>query len=177
MTLFLRTTRPAADVVSALREKVRTIDPGLPLFDAGGLQQAVDSSFDNRRAVMLLLAAFAGLAVFLSALGIYGVLAYDVSQRTREIGVRSAIGASRGQIAGLIVRQGLWKGGIGVVLGLVGAALLSNSMTSLLFNVRPTDPAVYAAVSLVLIAVALLASYLPARRAARIDPLIALRDE
>ena len=177
LTLFLRTDRPASDVVSALRNKVRAIDPALPLFDAGGLQEAVDSSFDNRRAVMLLLAAFAGLALFLSALGIYGVLAYDVSQRTREIGVRSAIGASRGQISGLILRQGLWKGGIGVVLGLVGAALLSRSMTTLLFNVRPTDPTVYAAVSFVLIGVALLASYLPARRAARIDPLIALRDE
>ncbi|HET7696343.1 MAG TPA: ABC transporter permease [Vicinamibacterales bacterium] len=176
-TMFMRTSRPAGDVVSALRAKVREIDPKLPLFDAGGLQEAVDSSFDNRRAVMLLLAAFAGLALFLSALGIYGVLAYDVSQRTREIGVRSAIGASRGQIAGLILRQGLWKGGIGVALGLVGAALLSRSMTSLLFNVRPTDPAVYAVVSFVLIGVALLASYLPARRAARIDPLIALRDE
>ena len=177
LTLFLRTARPADDVVSALRAKVRAIDPALPLFDAGGLAEAVDSSFDNRRAVMLLLAAFAGLALFLSALGIYGVLAYDVSQRTREIGMRSAIGASRGQIVGLIMRQGLWKGGIGVVIGLIGAALLSSSMTTLLFNVRPTDPAVYVAVSFVLIAVALLASYLPARRAARIDPLIALRDE
>ena len=157
-------------MVSALRDKVRDIDPGLPLFDIGGLEEAVDSSFDNRRAVMLLLAAFAVLALFLSALGIYGVLAYDVSQRTREIGMRSAIGASRGQIAGLILQQGLWKGGIGVVLGLVGAALLSSSMTTLLFNVRPTDPAVYAAVSFVLIGVALLASYLPARRASRIDP-------
>jgi ABC-type antimicrobial peptide transport system permease subunit len=105
------------------------------------------------------------------------VLAYDVSQRTREIGVRSAIGASRGQIASVILRQGLWKAGIGVVLGLIGAALLSRSMTTLLFNVRPTDPAVYLAVSTMLIAVALLASYLPARRASRIDPLIALRDE
>jgi putative ABC transport system permease protein len=177
LTLFLRTARPTGDVVSAVRDKVRTIDPALPLFEAGGLEEAVDSSFDNRRAVMLLLATFAGLALFLSALGIYGVLAYDVSQRTREIGVRSAIGASRGQIASLIVRQGLWKGGIGVVLGLVGAVLLSRSLTTLLFNVRPTDPSVYAAVSFVLIAVALLASYLPARRAARIDPLIALRDE
>jgi hypothetical protein len=176
-TLFLRTSRPVADVVSTLRNKVRAIDPSLPLFEAGGLEDAVGSSFDNRRAVMLLLAAFAGLALFLSALGIYGVLAYDVSQRTREIGVRSAIGASRGQIAGLILRQGLWKGGVGVVLGLIGAALVSRSMTSLLFNVKPTDPAVYLAVSLVLIAVALLASYLPARRASRIDPLIALRDE
>jgi predicted permease len=177
LTLFLRTSRPTGDALSALRDRVRTIDPAIPLFDAGSLAEAVGASFDNRRAVMLLLAAFAGLAMFLSALGIYGVLAYDVSQRTREIGVRSAIGASRGQIAGLILRQGLWKAGVGVGLGLVGAALLSRSMTSLLFNVRPTDPAVYAAVSVVLIGVALLASYLPARRAARIDPLIALRDE
>jgi predicted permease len=177
LTLFVRTSRPAGDTVSALRDKVRSIDPSLPLFETGALTEAVDSSFDNRRAVMLLLVAFAGLALFLSALGIYGVLAYDVSQRTREIGVRSAIGASRGQIAGLIVRQGLWKGGIGVALGLIGAALLSRSMTTLLFNVRPSDPAVYAVVSFVLIGVALLASYLPARRAARIDPLIALREE
>jgi predicted permease len=177
LTMFLRTTRPTADVVSALRSQIRNIDPALPLYEAGGLEEAVGSSFDNRRVVMMLLAAFAALAVFLSALGIYGVLAYDVSQRTREIGVRSAIGASRGQIATLIVRQGLWKGAIGVGLGLLGAALLSSSMTTLLFNVRPTDPAVYAAVSLVLIAVALLASYLPARRASRIDPLIALREE
>ena len=176
-TMFLRTSRPAGDAVSALRAKVREIDPKLPLFDAGGLEEAVDSSFDNRRAVMLLLAVFAGLALFLSALGIYGVLAYDVSQRTREIGVRGAIGASRAQIANLILRQGLWKGGIGVALGLVGAAILSRSMTTLLFNVKPTDPAVYAVVSFLLIAVALLASYLPARRAARIDPLTALRDE
>jgi putative ABC transport system permease protein len=177
LTMFLRTNRPTADAVAALREKVRTIDPASPLFEVGALQEAVDSSFDNRRAVMLLLAAFAVLAVFLSALGIYGVLAYDVSQRTREIGVRSAIGASRGQITGLILRQGLWKGAIGVVLGLVGAALLSRYMTTLLFSVRPTDPSVYAAVSVVLIGVALLASYLPARRAARIDPLLALREE
>jgi ABC-type antimicrobial peptide transport system permease subunit len=176
-TMFVRTSRPASDVVSALRAKVREIDPALPLFEAGSLEETVDASFDNRRAVMLLLAAFAGLALFLSALGIYGVLAYDVSQRTREIGVRSAIGASRGQISNLILRQGLLKGGIGVVLGLIGAAILSRSMTSLLFNVRPTDPVVYAAVSFLLIGVAMLASYLPARRAARIDPLIALRDE
>lgn len=177
LTMFLRTNRPVGDAVTALREKVRAIDPTSPLFDVGALQESVDSSFDNRRAVMLLLAAFAALAMFLSAIGIYGVLAYDVSQRTREIGVRSAIGASRGQITGLILQQGLWKGGIGVVLGLIGAAVLSRFMTTLLFNVRPTDPAVYAAVSLVLIAVALLASYVPARRAARIDPLVALRDE
>jgi predicted permease len=177
LTMFMRTNRPLGDTVAALRNNVRAVDPALPLFDVGGLQEFVDSSFDNRRAVMLLLTVFAGLALFLSALGIYGVLAYDVSQRTREIGVRSAIGASRGQISGLILKQGLWKGGIGVVLGLIGAWFLSSSMTTLLYNVKPTDPVVYVWVSLVLIAVALLASYLPARRAARINPLIALRDE
>jgi predicted permease len=177
VTMFVRTNRPVAETVAALREKVRAVDPASPLFDVGGLEDAVDSSFDNRRAVMLLLSAFAGLALFLSALGVYGVLAYDVSQRTREIGVRSAIGATRAQISGLVLRQGLWKGGLGVVLGLMGAALLSQSLTTLLFNVRPTEPGVYAWVSVVLIAVALIASYLPARRASRIAPLVALRDE
>jgi putative ABC transport system permease protein len=177
LSLFLRTMRPAGDVVAALREKVRAIDPTITLFDAGPMTTVVDTSYNSRRAVMLLLVAFAALALFLSALGIYGVLAYDVSQRTREIGVRGAIGASRGQIVGLILKQGLWKAGVGVALGLTGAALLSHYMTSLLFQVKATDPRVYAAVSLVLIAVALLASWLPARRAAKIDPLVALRDE
>src|SRR5262245_16512478 len=176
-TLFVRTNRPTADAVSALRNKMHAIDPASTLFAVGALAEAVDSSFDNRHAVMLLLAALAGLAMFLSALGIYGVLAYDVSQRTREIGVLSAIGASRGQISGQILKQGLWKGGIGIVLGLIGAVVISRSMTTLLYNVRPTDPSVYAAVSVALIGVALLASYLPARRASRIDPLVALREE
>ncbi len=176
-TLFLRTTRPAEELVPTLRAKLRALDPTLFVYDAGTLAQAVGSSFDNRRAVMLLLAAFAGLALFLSSLGIYGVLAYDVSQRTREIGIRGAIGASRGQIVGMVLRQGLWKSGIGIALGLIGAFFVSRSMTSLLFGVTPTEPTVYAAVSAVLVAVALLASYLPARRAANIDPLVALRDE
>jgi putative ABC transport system permease protein len=147
------------------------------LYDTGEINKVVDSSYDNRRAVMFLLSAFAGLALFLSALGIYGVLAYDVSQRTREIGIRGAIGAAQGQIVGLILKQGLWKTGVGIVLGLVGAVSLSRYMTSLLFGIRPTDPMVYVVVSLILIFVAMLASYLPARRAAKIDPLIALRDE
>lgn len=177
LTLYLRTSRPAAELVPTLRAKLRELDAAIFVYDAGTLEQAVGASFDNRRAVMLLLAAFAGLALFLSSLGIYGVLAYDVSQRTREIGVRGALGASHGQIVGLILKQGLWKAGLGVGLGLVGAFLLSRSMTSLLFGVTPTEPLVYAAVSAVLIAVALLASYLPARRAAKIDPLVALRDE
>jgi predicted permease len=176
LTLFLRTTRPSEQVVAALRDKIRAIDPSIPIFDAGPLSKAVDSSFDSRRALMLLLTAFAGLALFLSALGIYGVLAYDVSQRTREIGVRRAIGASHGGIIGLNLSQGLWKAGVGVVIGLVGALLLSSYMTSLLFGVEPTEPGVYVMDAAVLIAVAALASYLPAWRATRIDPLEALRD-
>jgi predicted permease len=177
MTLFLRTGRSAEELIPALRAKIRALDPTIFLYDAGTLEQAVGSSFDKRRALMFLLTLFAGLALFLSSLGIYGVLAYDVSQRTREIGIRGAIGASRGQIVGMILKQGLWKSSIGIVLGLTGAYLLSRYMTTLLFDVEPTDPIVYAAVSGVLIAVALLASYLPARRAAKIDPLVALRDE
>ncbi len=176
-TIFLRSGRPADELVPALRAKLKALDPTVFVYDAGSLEKVVVASFDDRRAVMLLLAAFAGLALFLSSLGIYGVLAYDVSQRTREIGVRGAIGASEGQILGLILRQGLWKAAIGVVIGLAGAFVVSRYMTTLLFGVKPTDPWVYAAVSLLLIAVALLASYLPARRAAKIDPLVALRDE
>jgi ABC-type antimicrobial peptide transport system permease subunit len=115
--------------------------------------------------------------LFLSSLGIYSVLAYDVSQRTREIGIRGAVGAARGQIVSLIIRQGLWKTALGMILGLVGAALLSRFMASLLFDTKPTDPLAYILVSLLLLAVGLIASYLPARRAARIDPIIALRSE
>lgn len=177
LTIFLRTSRPAADVVAAMREKLRTIDAAIPLFDAGPLENAMDASFDNRRAVMLLLVAFAGLALFLSALGIYGVLAYDVSQRTREIGIRGAIGAARGQIIGMILQQGLKKAVIGLIVGLICAWLLSRYITSLLFQVQPSDPVVYVGVALVLLLVALLASYLPARRAAKIDPMVALRTE
>lgn len=177
VTLFLRTARPANEFIPVLRAKLKELDPTIFVFDADALEKVVGSSFDNRRAVMLLLAAFAGLALFLSSLGIYGVLSYDVSQRTREIGVRGAIGASHGQIVGLILKQGLVKAVAGVAIGLTGAYFLSHYMTTLLFGVKPTDPVVYAAVSAVLVVVAALASYLPARRAASIDPLAALRDE
>jgi predicted permease len=177
LSMFVRTSRPFADTSETLRAAVRRINPGIPIFDTQTLQQAIDGSFDNRRAVMLLLCGFAVLALFLSAIGIYGVLAYDVSQRTREIGIRGAIGASREQIVGLIMRQGLWKTGIGLAVGLVSALLLSRTMTNLLFNLKPTDPWTYLAVAAVLAVVATLASYLPARRASRIDPIEALRVE
>ena len=177
LTLFLRTERPAAQVVAELREKLRAIDPAVALYDTGPLTSFIAESYSQRRAWMLLLGAFAGLALFLSALGIYGVLAYDVSQRTREIGVRGAIGATHQQIVALIMKQGLWKTAVGLAIGIAGAIGLTRYMKTLLFDVSPTDPRAYVAVSILLLLVAALASYLPARRAAKINPIEALRVE
>ena len=176
-TVFLRTDRPVADTVALMRSKLTAIDPAIALFDTGPLQAAIDSSHTERRGTMLLLAGFAGVALFLSALGIYGVLSYDVTQRRREIGVRGAIGATHQQIIALVMRQGLWKAIIGLAIGLVGAVLLSGYLKTQLYQVSPTDPRAYVAVLLVLLFVAALASYLPARRAARINPIEALRVE
>jgi ABC-type antimicrobial peptide transport system permease subunit len=131
----------------------------------------------GRRGITLLLGVFSAFALLLAAVGLYGVLSYDVSQRTREIGIRGAIGASHGQIIGLILRQGLWKTGVGLAAGLVGAFFLSRYLSSLLFEVTSADPASYCAVLLLLTGVALLACWLPARRAAKVDPIIALRAE
>jgi predicted permease len=177
VVILARTPRPVSDVMAAIREKLRAIDPSIPLFDTKTAQGAIDESFSHRRAVTLLLAAFAGLALFLSAIGIFGVLAYDISQRTRELGIRGAIGASRRQIVGLVMRQGLWKTGVGLVVGLACAIPLSRYTASMLFELKPSDPWAYALVCLLLGAVAAAASYLPARRAARIDPIEALRAE
>jgi ABC-type antimicrobial peptide transport system permease subunit len=126
---------------------------------------------------MLLLGLFAGLALVLAAVGLYGVLNYDVSQRTREIGIRGAIGATRGQIVALILGQGLWKATLGLVAGLIGAIILTRFLRKLLFDVSPIDPVAFGAVTMLLLLVALLASWLPARRAAKVDPVIALRAE
>jgi predicted permease len=177
LSLFVRSPRPVGDIVSALRQKLRAIDPSIPLFDANTVQKVIDESYDNRRAVMLLLGGFAALALFLSAIGIYGVLAYDVSQRTREIGIRGAIGASHGQIVGMVMRQGLWKTCIGIGAGIFSAILLSRLMVSLLFELTPADPWAYSLVSLILAIVSVAACYLPARRAANVDPIEALRSE
>jgi ABC-type antimicrobial peptide transport system permease subunit len=177
LSIFARLSRPVADTISVIRAKLRAIDPSIPLFETGTAQRAIDESFDNRRALMLLLGGFAGLALFLSAIGIYGVLAYDISQRTREIGIRGAIGATRSQIVGLVMRQGLWRTGIGLIAGLASAFLLSRYMVSVLFELKPTDPWSYLLVTLLLAGVAVAACYLPARRAAAIDPIDALRTE
>jgi putative ABC transport system permease protein len=177
MSVLIRTSRPVAEVVALLREKVATIDPELPVYAAEVLAGVISDSVSNRRGIMLLLVSFAGIALLLAAVGIYGMLAYDVSRRTREIGIRSAIGATRRQIVMLILRQGLWKTGLGVIAGLAGAVALSRFVTGLLFEVQPIDHLVYPAVVLLLTVVAAAASWLPARRAANVDPAVTLRAE
>ncbi|RXK56501.1 ABC transporter permease [Oleiharenicola lentus] len=177
ITLLLRTSRPLSDVLAEMREKLRAIDARFPLYETTTLQDVLDGLLTPRRGLVLLLGMFAGLALTLAGVGLYGVLAYDVAQRTKEIGIRSAIGATRGQIAGLILRQGVGKSCAGIGLGLMGAFYFTRFLESFLFDVKPTDPLVFLGVSALLLGVAAAASWLPARRAAKVDPVVALRAE
>ena len=177
LNLFVRSTRPDGDLVTAIREKIRGVDPGIAVFGTGTLRAAVDGSFENRRAIMAVLGGFAALALFLAAIGIYGILSYDVSQRTREIGIRGAIGGSQNQIVSMVMRQGLTKTGIGLVTGIVCSVLLGRFMAGMLFDLKPGDPWSYIFASALLGVVAFVASYIPARKAAKIDPIQALRTD
>jgi putative ABC transport system permease protein len=177
VNILIRTTRPAQEVLAMVRDRVAAIDPALPVFQTGTMEAVINESFSSRRGIMLLLLGFAIVAVVLSAIGIYGVLAYDVSQRTREIGIRGAVGATSAQIISLILKQGVWRTSVGLALGLIGAVVFSRFIASMLFDVAPTDPVTYVAVSALFLVVSSVASYLPARRAARIDPMSALRVE
>ncbi len=177
VNILIRTTRSAPDVLAMVRDKVAAIDPALPVFQTGTMDAVISESFSSRRGIMFLLVSFAIVAVVLSAIGIYGVLAYDVSLRTREIGIRGAVGATSAQIVSLILKQGVWRTSVGLALGLVGAIAFSQFMASMLFDVAPTDPVTYVTVSALFLVVSLVASYLPAQRAARIDPMSALRVE
>jgi ABC-type antimicrobial peptide transport system permease subunit len=175
--ILVRSPRPVADILRDIRTRLREIDPALPLYATESLQQGIENILMPRRGMMLLLGTFAGLALLLAAIGLYGVLAYDVTQRTREIGIRGALGAARAQIIGLILRQSLWKTVWGLGLGLIGAFFLSRSLRASLFDITPADPVSYGAVCGALLLVAALASWLPARRAVKVDPIVALRSE
>jgi predicted permease len=177
LSVELRTHRSFAEIMPQIRAKVRSVDPTLPIYQAQTLQEQLDKASANRRGVLWLLGIFAGIALLLSAVGIYGMLAYDVTQRTREIGIRGAIGATRGQIVELILRQGLWKAAVGGGIGLTTALILSRLMGSLLYEVKPSDPLVFSVVAGLVVVVAFVASWLPARRAAKVDPIVALRSE
>jgi predicted permease len=177
LSMEFRTPRRMAEILPMIRAKLREVDPALPIYGDKTFRAQLDDRSANRRGVMWLLGAFAGIALLLSAVGIYGMLAYDVTQRTKEIGIRAAIGATREQIVVLILRQGLAKAGLGLLIGLGGAFYLSRYLGSMLYDVKATDPLVFAGVTLVLLLVTLLASWLPARRAAKVDPMVALRCE
>jgi predicted permease len=156
---------------------LRELDPEIPAYEVQTLEQAVDRSLWRQRLQGQVIGLFAALGMILAAIGIYGVISYGVAQRTREVGVRMALGASRSQVVGLVLRQGMLLVGIGLVLGLIAAVGATRALTRLLYDVGATDLLTFAGVPLVLGAVALLASWLPARRASRVDPLIAMRSD
>jgi ABC-type antimicrobial peptide transport system permease subunit len=175
MTFYVRSERDPLLLASSLQDVVRQIDANLPVFDLKTMQRVVEEDLFSARMIAVLSASFAGLAALLAALGIYGVLAYVVVQRTREIGIRMALGAVAGQVRLLIVREVGSMVLIGVAVGLPLAYGLARFSESLLYGVHAGDPAVYA-LGLVLIGViALAACFIPARRATRVDPLVALR--
>lgn len=173
----IRTSNDPSSLSAAIQREIMAVDGQLPIAKIRTMEQVVSESTARQNFNMLLLSIFAGLALLLAAIGIYGLMSYTVEQRTQEIGIRMALGAGRGDMLKLIVRQGMLLAGIGVAIGLAAAFGLARLLASLLFGGKTTDPGTYAGVALVLIAVALFASYVPARRATKIDPLIALRYE
>jgi len=178
MNVVISTDVPdAAQLTAAARAEIKAFDPDQIIWRTQTLEQLVGTSVAPRRFNMMLLGIFAGVALVLAAVGLYGVMSYSVSWRTHEIGVRMALGAKRADVLHLVVRQGMTMTLIGLAIGLAGAIALSRLMTSMLFGVSTTDPLTFTGVSVVLLAVALLACLIPARRATRVDPIVALRNE
>jgi putative ABC transport system permease protein len=177
MTLLVRTTTDPLSIVGAVRQTVLSIDPNLPISNIKTLEKVVDDSIAQRRLNMLLMGLFGGLAMLLSAVGIYGLLSHAVTQRTQEMGIRMALGAQVGDVLKLVLRQGMMLVIAGEVIGLAGAFALTRLMRGLLFGVTPNDATTFVVVAGVLAVVALLACWVPARRATKVDPLVALRYE
>lgn len=177
MNLVARSAGSASALTSAINKEIHAVDPDLPLHNVKSMTQRVEESLARQRFSMTLLTLFAGFALVLATVGIYGVLAFLVRQGTREIGIRMSLGATQTAILRLIVGRGLRLAALGAGIGLLGAFVLTRFLQSILFGVRATDPWTFAGITALLIAVALAASYIPARRAARIDPMVTLRDE
>ncbi|HXC42463.1 MAG TPA: FtsX-like permease family protein, partial [Candidatus Dormibacteraeota bacterium] len=176
VNVVLRTSLPATLLEPQIRHEIQSIDPSLPVFNVSSMNDILDRSLASRRFSADLVGGFAGLAVVLASIGIYGLLAYMVGQRSREIGLRMALGAQRDDIQRMLLRKAVALAGVGIVAGVVFSASTASMMASLLYGVRPHDPAVFLIVPLLLLAVAALASYLPARRATKVNPMIALRE-
>jgi predicted permease len=172
----LRTSLAASALERQIRHEVQSVDSTLPVYDVASMNELLDRSLASRRFAAQLVGGFAGLALLLAAIGIYGVLAYMVGQRSREIGLRMALGATRSDILKLILRRGAVLAGAGVTAGVILSAAAASMMASVLYGVRPHDPAIFLAVPLLLLAVAVVASYLPARRATTVDPMFALHE-
>ena len=175
--LAVRTQGDPAGLTAAVRREVRALDADLPLFDVSTLEQRLAASVAARRFGLLLLGAFAALALALAAVGLSGVIAYAVSERTREIGIRMALGADRGDVLSMIVGKGLAMAAVGVAIGLPVAFGLSRFLASSLYGIAPSDPVTYLMIPVVLLTAALFAAYIPARRATRVEPVVALREE
>jgi ABC-type antimicrobial peptide transport system permease subunit len=176
LSVVLRTSLPASALEPEIRHQIQSIDPGLPVFGVSSMNDVLDRSLASRRFSADLVGGFAGLAALLASIGIYGLLAYMVGQRSREIGIRMALGARRDHILRMFLRKGVTLAGVGITLGVLFSASTASMMASLLYGVRPHDPAVFLIVPFLLLAVAALASYLPARRATRVNPIITLRE-
>jgi ABC-type antimicrobial peptide transport system permease subunit len=177
MQYAVRTRADPDSIAGSVQEAVHSVDPDLPVANFATLTTLVDTSLTEERFAMLLLSAFGMLALILSAIGMYGVISYSVMQRTPEIGIRIALGARREQILAMVLGQGCRLACAGIAIGLIAALTTTRLMARFLYGVQPTDPATFAAVSLLLVAVAVLACYAPARKAMKVNPMIALRYE
>ncbi|MFL6439115.1 MAG: ABC transporter permease [Terriglobales bacterium] len=176
LSLALRTSLPTSTLQAQICGAIQSVDPGLPVFNVTSMDEVLDASLASRRFSANLVAGFAVGALLLASIGIYGLLAYMVGQRSREIGLRLALGAQRADVLRLVLGKGVVLAGLGIVTGVIFSASTASMMASLLYGIRPHDPAVFLIVPLLLLAVAALASYLPARRATKVDPMIALRE-
>ena len=177
MNLIVKSALDPTALISAIRAEVSSIDKDQPIFAISTMNRLVRDSVSTRMFTLILLGLFSGLALVLAAVGIYGVISYSVAQRTRDIGIRMALGASQSDVLRDVLGLGLRLTVIGLLLGLAGALAATRVLSSLLFGVHSTDALTFTAVSLILLTVALFASYLPARRATRVDPIVALRYE
>jgi len=177
MGVVVRTPGASAGLIPALKAQVWSLDNQIPLNRIQSMDELLQLSLAERRFNMLLLGLFAGLALTLAVVGIYGVMSYSVSERTHEIGIRMAVGAGRSDVLKMVMGQGARLAGLGVAIGILGAIALTRLMTSLLFGITPTDPATFIAVAVLMVAVVLLACFVPARRATKVDPTVALRYE
>lgn len=175
LTLVLRTSLKPESLVSATREQLHKVDPALPVFDVRTVEAMIDLSVAERRITTLLFGIFAALALLLAVVGIYGVMSYTVAQRTAELGIRIAIGATPANVIGLVIRQGLVLSLCGTTLGMAGAWLVARVLEDLLFGVKPVASVAFLSVPLLLLTVAVVANFVPARRAAKVDPIVALR--